>query len=285
MVQLEDIMKIKLLILVIFIAGCQETEASKHQCRNGFKVLENIKYTDAPDFRQYGIEPIRTITFHDNYWTGDPATTHPDEELARKFAAALPSSKEVEYYYHGIENLPREAWKTTELQLFQTLSKVTSIASWVKSERPTLKFGNYKMLPDREYVDVTNQAWKDYNTMMMPYAQHVDFIAPSIYTVMLEEDDWFPYAEANLAEAKRVAQGKAVYAFMWPQYHLVVGNNEAYLNGKVWRDQLDFMCDKADGVIIWVIYDLKNNFENSADDKDPRNWWFQTLDFMEDNNL
>jgi len=284
-------MKTAIYLLTLFLISCGQVDvvASQNQCKNGFKVLEHMKYQDAPDFRPYGIEPIRPIVDQRYYWpNGDPENTSPDINAIAKYAAALPSSRKIKYYYHDIENIPRWSMinEVSELDQLRTLAKVVTIATETKRERPEMEYGFFSMQPGQEWQNMDSLPWRESNTRFMPLSYEVDWIGPSLYMLYDNMIDWVKFAGPTIDESYRTGDGNPVYAFIWPQYAEVVpGLALEYIPGNVWREQLEYLCDKVDGIIIWVIFNKSNTFANSASDTDPDNWWYQTLDFIRKKGL
>jgi hypothetical protein len=140
--------------------------------------------------------------------------------------------------------------------------------------------GYYGVPPIRDYwraLDPPNsqpyRAWQSANDQLQPLANAVDALFPSLYTFYDDQDGWTQYAIANLSEARRLARGKPVYAFIWPQFH----NSNPVLGlklipGEFWALQLQTIAQHADGVVIWggwqVLWD-----ENAE-------WWQATRQFL-----
>jgi len=84
--------------------------------------------------------------------------------------------------------------------------------------------------------------------------------------------DWHFYAEENINEARRVAPGKPIIAFMSPSYN---GDGEKEVEGEFWRNQLRVVRNLADGAIVWDYY-LQSHHQmlTSA-------WWRETQAFLE----
>jgi hypothetical protein len=101
------------------------------------------------------------------------------------------------------------------------------------------------------------QATKDYNawmaasTYLMPLAQKVDYIFPSLYTYYDPysngtNQDWQTFADQQIQAARMY--GKPVYPFLWPQYH---DAPNAYIPTDYWTNEIQHVASNADGVVVW----------------------------------
>ena len=134
-----------------------------------------------------------------------------------------------------------------------------SVLSWMKGEAPGVPFGVYGTVPVPDYWRAIRdpaseefQSWQQDNDRLEGVSDRVDALFPSIYTFYTDKQGWVTYAIAQIAEAKRKAKGKPVYAFLWPQYH---GSNRVLglrpLDPDYWELQLNTVYQHADGVVIW----------------------------------
>jgi len=112
------------------------------------------------------------------------------------------------------------------------------------------------------------------NNTFQPVANAVNVVYPSIYTFYTDQEGWKKYAIAQVAEARRLAPGKPVYAFIWPRYHESnKALNNQYIAADFWRFQLETLYQVADGVVIWGGW--QEPWNERAD------WWIQTQAFMQ----
>jgi hypothetical protein len=117
------------------------------------------------------------------------------------------------------------------------------------------------------------RAWQSENNQMQPLADAVDALFPQLYTFSDDEDAWKQYAIANVSEARRLAGGKPVYPFIWPQYderNKTLGLK--LIPGQFWALQLQTLAQYADGVVIWGGY--KMPWDEQAE------WWQATRQFL-----
>src|SRR5207249_9613783 len=91
---------------------------------------------------------------------------------------------------------------------------------------------------------------------IVPFVGALD---PSRYTFYDDAQGWVKYALANVAEARRIADGRPVYPFLWPQYHYSNARlGSQYIDGNLWSLELRTMYAHADGLVIWGGYDVAN---------------------------
>ena len=93
----------------------------------------------------------------------------------------------------------------------------------------------------RAHLDI---AWQKENDNVASIAKLADVLFPSIYTFYEDRNGWSKYAIAQIQEARRHADGKPVYVFLWPQYH--ESNKKlanTFLPGDYWRMEARY-CTK-----------------------------------------
>ena len=143
------------------------------------------------------------------------------------------------------------------------------------------------MVPQRAYWQAiqpenspAHRRWQRENDAVRSIAEYVDIIFPSLYTFYSKEDDWVRYAVANLREARRIAPGKPVYCFLWPQFHDSTRRAYELLPAEYWKRQLGTCQGLADGIVIWggVGEAGRMNGWLSWDDNAP--WWKATVEFV-----
>ncbi|MFA7231208.1 MAG: hypothetical protein WC071_08045, partial [Victivallaceae bacterium] len=168
-----------------------------------------------------------------------------------------------------------------------SMDKMIHIISESKKVNPNVKYGYYACVPLREYwTPVKNnpekmKQWHEANDYLKPLADSVDVICPSLYAFYADHDGWVKYAKANIAEAKRLANGKPVYAYLWPKYHN--SNKESgkkFIDGNFWKLQLETVYNSGiDGVIIWDSPLVVNNPADKVWNPN-REWWKETVSFL-----
>jgi hypothetical protein len=124
--------------------------------------------------------------------------------------------------------------------------------------------------------------WREANDYLKPLADSLDVICPSIYAFFPDRAEWVTYAKANIEEAKRMANGKPVYVFLWPKYHNSnKENGQKFIEGDFWKLQLETVYNSGvAGVIIWDSRLVVNNKTDSVWNPE-RECWKETVMFME----
>jgi hypothetical protein len=145
--------------------------------------------------------------------------------------------------------------------------------------------GYYGILPNREYwraIEGTSsegfRSWQRDNDYVIPLAAVVDILFPSLYTFYEDPARWKLYALRNIAEAKRLANGKPIYPFIWPQYHDGTALEGRYIPAADWRAQLDLLAGEVDGIVIWGGWARE---EGRLKWDDEAQWWMETKDFLD----
>jgi hypothetical protein len=162
-------------------------------------------------------------------------------------------------------------WDIEHWRLPRDMDKFIEIIQWARDVRPDLRQSYYIMLPERNYWapveyhfrpnNITLKKlndWKERNAALMPLAEVVDFISPSLYTFYRNDDGhfalqdtwWFAYAEANIAEAKKY--NKQVVPWLSPRLWRSAG--QELMDLAFFRRQIEFVLQAADGVMVfdWI---------------------------------
>jgi Hyaluronidase len=253
-------MRFLLLLLLSSVALAQQ-----------FPVFDATGYTDKPGLTQYGLKPI-TVAYPAFMWdkpNWDDKTTLPDKAKLQHYVdLAKPS---------GILVIDIEHWPISGSGAAQSVKQFQTVLQWAKASDPSLKVGFYGIMPQRDYWSPNQPthpekmtAWKQNNTGLEPLASQVDIIFPSLYTFYDDQAGWKKYAIQNIAEARRIAPGKPVYVFLWPQMHSAAGN---FLPADYWTMELQTAKQYADGAVIWCCTGRPKWDDNAA-------WWKATLTFL-----
>jgi hypothetical protein len=101
------------------------------------------------------------------------------------------------------------------------------------------------------YYGVLGNSQARYLPLERKLAVHEDALFPSLYTFGDNLTAWHGNFRRIMAEARSVAPGKRVYAYLWPQYHGGSARAGAYLTPAHWRYELDTATKLCAGVVIW----------------------------------
>jgi len=167
---------------------------------------------------------------------------------------------------------------------YNNLQQHVEFTHYVKSLK-SVGVGYYGLVPIRDYhssislFSYRRDKWEDKNSQLSPLVSAVDVLYPSLYTFYNKPEKWKEYAISMLTEAKRVAKGKKVYAFLWPRFH---ESNRRLKNQWVpadfWRLQLETVYAHADGIVIWGGWDL--HIKKKLKWNNQWAWWRETQGFV-----
>lgn len=245
-----------------------------------FLVFDGTLYGGKPDLSPHGLRSV-SIAYAGQFGTRWHKTsdTLPDKLVVQQVAKeALAKNVPVV--------IDIEHWLLVgdPSQVRASVSKYMTVLQWFKEAAPGLPVGYYGAPPIRDYwkslKSPMSKEWASFakeNDQLRSLAESVDILFPSLYTYYTDRGGWVRYAYAQIAEARRLANGKPVYVFLWPQYH---DSNPslawAHLPADFWRLQLQMAKQYADGIVIWGGWGPSGRVnwdENAA-------WWKVTKEFM-----
>lgn len=244
-----------------------------------FHVFDATLYKNKPPLGMYDFHPL-SILYEWRLIPGDsPAGFLPAERLVRTIAGE----------YRGVTEplvIDIERWplKGGAADVQSTVGRFASVLAWVKNEIPGVRIGVYGTVPLPDYWRAIRdprspeyRSWQRDNDQLEDLVAQVDALFPSLYTFYPDRQGWVTYAIAQLTEAKRKANGKPVYAFLWPQYHesnRLLGLRR--LDPDYWELELKTVYQYADGVVIWGGWGDKG--PELWDEDAP--WWQVTKRFL-----
>lgn len=230
--------------------------ASAAAVQRPFIVFDATLYKDKPSFAGHpGFRPITVIYEWPLFLNDQSPTAMPPEQRVRSIAKKFGESSES-----AVLDIERWPLKGDPQTVKTSVSKLLTVLSWIKAEAQNLKIGTYGTVPLPDYWrairgqgDKEYQAWQRDNDRLEELLPHMDALYPSIYTFYPDRKGWVTYAVAQIREARRKANGKPVYAFLWPQYHDQGQGVHAQLpiESDFWELQLNTMLTEADGIVIW----------------------------------
>jgi hypothetical protein len=259
-----------------------------------FLVLGELFYQNQPAesyFEGYGIKTDKIVY--------QAALGCPPEQGLTEAAAnnALGTS------YQGIVQLDQECWQTWSVELRTWVDSLDarqvggSIARektlkmceglrWFKNKQPTLKVGYYSDPPlfdTTAYLNATHfAAWKAADDILQPLADSMNYLCPSVYMYRPDTTSYIGYATALITEAKRMAKGKPIYAFVSPHY--IGGDSAGHdVSYNYFASILRAIKNAgADGVVIFA--GTYPTFGNHAWDSSA-GWWTATKEFLASQNM
>lgn len=253
-----------------------------------FLVFDATLYKNKPALAQFGLTPLKVVYEGEMWKAGQDFKGITDQAMIQKTASSLLMVP------GGRIALNIETWPLTgpSLTVNNSLAKCLQTLTWFRTYAPKLKIGYYAFPPLGDYWRAINglgptskAAWQKDNDNIQSLANSVDIFYPSLYTFYTDKNQWVQFAIAQITEARRLAKGKPVYPFIWPQYHdsnPVIGLK--FIPDDYWKLELDTIRKYADGVVIWGGYDLVAlqkgqpggplTWDNNA------SWWKVTKNFL-----
>jgi len=238
-----------------------------------FPVFDATFYKNKPDLSKSGMRPF-SLWYAVNFWEPLEDRSQPNEakiaSAAKKIRSDLPLCVDI------------EEWPVTGSRdvVRQTVEKYIKVASILRQNNPSVKFGFYGVIPIQDYGRGSGNkgrkafdTWTRDNDKLKSISEYVDVIYPSLYAFSYDQQKWVNYAVASIAEARK--HKKPVYVFLWPKFHDNSRLSGQYINGDFWRVQLNTSMKYADGIVIW-------GGTNEAWDENAA-WWLETKKFLSSN--
>lgn len=278
---LPTCIRLGLLSMLALCAAPSTGDAQSLAEQKPFVVFDGLLYANKPDLAQFGIQPISIVyasQLGNDWFKSD--TRLPDKDAVQRVARE--SKEKAGYVVIDIEHWPLTG---DSARVESSLSKYTTVLQWFKEAVPGLITGYYGTPPLRDYwraiYPPMSKEWESLssdNDRIRPLAGTVDVLFPSLYTFYTDQGAWVRYAYGQIAQARRYANGKPVYVFLWPQYH---NSNRTlagtYLPADYWRLELETAKQYADGIVLWGGWG-KNNRPAQWDEEAA--WWKMTKEFL-----
>lgn len=234
---------------------------------------------DRPETEALGLTNIVPLTgwyFYEELEDGSYARDDVNESLLRERIAHMLTNEDA-FHVINIEHwrIDGEPADSTE-----NLAKLKRTLDLIHDVNPNLMIGLYRLLPlrnlrvDSQSPDPAFDAWQAKNDFnMSALGPSVDLLFPSLYTLHLgdtnstTEELWAKFAEENIREARRLAEGKPVIAFLAFYYH-PNGN----FNPKGWQwlepELLTYQLLKLDGIAdgVTLYNDISTDWSSLVDD-------------------
>jgi hypothetical protein len=169
----------------------------------------------------------------------------------------------------------------------ESIRRYAAIAAWLRTAGYDGPLGYYNVVPiwDRDSAlqpewSPAHRQWRAHDDLMRPLLKQVDVLYPSLYTDTGDTRAWIDFANAHVAEARRIANGRPVYVFIWPQFHQSNRlHGLEYLPVKMWSAELQWASERADGMVIWGGWDFVRQQPSRWDES--AEWWVATKRFLD----
>lgn len=265
-----------LLCLTLGICGVSFAAAGGRSC---FKVFDATLYSGKPDLSVYGIQHLKLVE-PARWWKQANAGPAQRREVVMKQAKDLAAGTDPVVVDLELPLAATAAGSGENIQLY------IDVIKWMRDGGYQKPLSFYGSLPIRDYWRAqkgpANPGYRDWqldNNRLNGIVDQVDALYPSLYTFYDNEEGWTKYAAENIAEARRIAGGRPVYVFLWPQYHdSARGLAYQFLPPDFWMKEMQVAGRLADGFVIWGGRDFVNKQPMQWDDQAP--WWRETMAFM-----
>jgi hypothetical protein len=246
-----------------------------------FRVFDGTMYADRPDLRAFGVEPALVPTAYFWWRDGESRQQPPSLRSVRAWVAD-------QAVRDAVLAIDLEWWpvRGTQAQVLESVTRYRELLQLTRKAGYTGPIGFYAVPPVGDYWRAIRgenspqyQEWRAENDAVADLAADVDVLFPSLYTFYDDPARWERYAIANIRESRRLAPGKPVYAFIWPQYH--DSNKELGLDWipeETWARQLRVLAQHADGVVIWGGWNFSRRRPLNWNERAP--WWRATRAFL-----
>lgn len=270
----------KYVLIILFSVFC--LLKINAQPAKSFTVFDNLHYAEKPDTATFGIANCNIIYGHlwpapkrikttaptvpgDSQLNDDAPLPNALMEPAFKAEAEKCGQKPgpivLDFEAHQLSGKP-------ELVL-PHFAAYESLVRWTKEAAPGHLVGYYGhgLFPE--------QPGKRYQAEAAKLADLVDAFFPSMYVFGDDRAAWQKKAAALVAQAHRLAPGKPVCFYLWPQYHEGSPKALQFVSGDYWLWQLETARKVgADGVVMWS--------SNSPAWNPEAEWWQATLKFLKE---
>lgn len=257
-----------------------------------FKVYDSTLYTNKPNLKVYGIQPLHIayeqFLFKEYLREKRCKNNLPDIESIKK---QLALSDKI----NDIMVVDIECWSVHDYEKYPSIinnniQNLIDSTLLIKSFSNKTKIGLFGVLPitsggayskqiapigSREDILLT-----DNNQLLKPLADIVDVVFPVGYAFNRNLEEWTLAINKQVNTAKILAPDKPIYIFLWPQYAdyppAPKSLYKKYIDQAFWQYQLDESYRIADGVVIW------GGWGNEKREKWNSNspWWITLKKFM-----
>lgn len=274
--------------MALWVACLCMTTAAQADQGKCIRVFDGTAYVRKPDLSSRGIEKANIIE-PDRYWPKGPDDDDlPDPRATQEWLRRIRAKQ-------GLLILDVERWwlgGSNDADVREALRRYITIFDWLRAAGYYDPMGYYGAMPNYNPEGFTHPEgspqralWRKENDRIQRLADRVDILFPSLYTYDGDTASWEKRAIATLQEAKRMAHGKPVYPFIWPQYEGVKNPlGLHYMPRDQWARELEVISQNADGMVIWGGIQL--HAQDPAPDWDESApWWQATLEFLTHQHL
>lgn len=245
-----------------------------------FLFLESTAYLNKEPVFEYGFIPIEELGSFLFWSKGQDMKKLPTQERICKVIGKV--DKSFDWVVLDVEHWGLSTKWTSKEQIIQNIDKYKQFVEMARECSPNFRFGLYGQIPifDGGLARMKEGSedlkfWEDQHEVLYEIADVVDAIFPSLYTFSPDPESWSKSATRYIATARRLARGKPVYPYIWPQYHDGSKKRGEFIDNDLWRIQLELIYHSADGLVLWGGW--KNGPMQWDDNAE---WWQETKKFI-----
>jgi hypothetical protein len=212
-----------------------------------FVVFDNMFYAQKPDLSAAGLIRSCVIYNRPEWKSAIAAGLLPDEASFKKAvelrAAGCPGPVVIDIEYVNLS----QTHQTTDAEVKNHFKLFITLARWAREAAPGHLVGYYghglfPEEPGAEYASETREL-----------IAAVDAFFPSLYVYGNQTPArWKEKLQFLVAKAHRIAPGKPIYPYLWPQYHEGAPRALEFVDGDYMKFQLETARDcGAAGVVMW----------------------------------
>jgi hypothetical protein len=201
-----------------------------------FTVYDNTHYSGI-DLEQYGLIKSNILEEDTASKQAIVAGKTPDKALLKQRIAQ--NDKNSGPLVIDFEDLYLTGTSTTAQHHFQIL---VQLAQWAHEAASGKIIGFYGLL---------NNTNAKYISLARQLVRYEDAFFPSLYTFSSDRTQWHQHLMQDVHLAQKIAPGKPVYPYIWPQYHEHTPQALQYIDASYWLFQLDELHQYTDGAVIW----------------------------------
>ena len=185
--------------------------------------------------------------------------------------------------WYDIEYLSCDSFNVGRAQAIANADTLAKYIHWAKQAAPALQIGMYSIVPVADPYIFTHLAQRQSaNNLIQRLADSLDYLCPSLYLFYSESTlPYANYAVPMVQEARRMAKGKKVFAFVAPGYHDAGDHDGQYASKAVWANVLNTLKNSgADGIIIFAGKGAMGSQPYNWSYIDTCGWWQATKEFL-----
>ena len=186
--------------------------------------------------------------------------------------------------WYDIEYLDCRAQYVGDATAHANALQLAKFIGWAKAAAPSLQIGLYEIVPVTDlWMAGRLSQTQHWNDQLQVLADTLDFLCPSIYLYYPESKMAYSYYAGPLVtEAKRLAKGKKVFAFVAPGYHPAGDLPGQYASYSVFKNVLNVIKNSgADGMIVFAGRGAMGGQYGEWSRADTSGWWRAMKEFMQ----